>query len=223
MYSVITGDIVDSSRDLEKGAGDPYEVIHQILYDIFDEFQGKGWLGTGDYAIYRGDSFQCISRAEDGLLLGILIKAALKGGRIKSVSSSEESTSWDCRMAIGIGTVSYKADTVEESNGEAFIKSGRLLDKIDKRFLAFATPWKSIQAELDLMAKYLDIILHRLWTPATATTVLEYLLHHPTQTELASILKISQPAVNRRLHGAEIEVLEMTLERYRSIIKLKLQ
>lgn len=221
MYAVITGDIVGSTLTVGARSQNHFSEIDSILSGTFGLMQEKGWLNEGDFVSFRGDSFQCILPAERGIDAALLLKAALKGG---TTTESEKTpvNSWSCRLVIGLGEVTYRADNVSKSNGPAFQRSGRTLDTLPKdQYIAIVCPWDQANEEFDLMSSYMDIIIERLWTPISGQTALIYFRgdKEQTQKEMAEIVGISQSAMNSRIHAAELRVLEKTIMRYQSIVK----
>lgn len=217
MFAVITGDIVDSTTRYQP---DPqvFSEIDRILTSVFTHMHEKGWMRKGDYMVYRGDSFQCLLPVEKGMQGILMIKAALKGGM--EVDSHNTQLSWGCRLAVGIGEVTYRADHISKSNGPAFQRSGRKLDAMLKdHFTEIKTPWEQANEELDLTCRYLDIVIERLWTVNSARTAWMYFRDDYTQQELADQFGITQSAMNQRIQGAELAVLEQTIQRYQNIIK----
>ncbi len=164
MYAVITGDIVDSTSPRGKFTQDQFSMIDENLSKAFGLMRDKGWLGKEDFISFRGDSFQCLLSAERGLEAALLIKAALKGG-ISDDFRKPTPLSWSCKLVVGIGEVTYRAKQISNSNGPAFQRSGRKLDELPKNhFMAIVSPWDSTNEELDLISRYLDIVIERLWT-----------------------------------------------------------
>ena len=81
------------------------------------------------WQFFRGDSFQLEAKSvENVLMLALKIKATVKC--IKAL---------DIKIAIGIGSKDYSAPKITESNGEAFIYSGELFDRMRKKNLAIKT------------------------------------------------------------------------------------
>lgn len=219
MYSVITGDIVSSTSN--QGAGDTrlFNEIDLNLSRAFGHMKEKSWMEDGDYVSFRGDSFQCLLPIEHGMEGALIIKAALKGG-IASDPGAGAPLSWSCRLAIGIGEVTYRADQISKSNGPAFQRSGRTLDALPKdHFIEVKTAWDDVNDEMDLVCRYLDIVLERVWTVNSARTAWLYFQNDYTQQEMADLIGISQSAMNQRIQGAELAVLEQTIKRYKTITK----
>lgn len=223
MYAVITGDVVGSTTSQTRGDQNKYGLLDESLTTAFESMMTQGWVSKGDFTSFRGDSFQGVLPAEHGLEAVLLIKSALKGG-VTADLKADHGLSWSCRVGMGIGEVTYRAPHVSKSNGPAFHRSGRLLDAMPRdHFVAMASPWDSVNEELELMCRYLDIIIERLWTVKSARSVYVHLKENYTQQEMADLFGISQPALSQRIQSAEWAVLEQTIRRYHSIINLKRQ
>lgn len=219
MYAVITGDIVDSTSRARGKDSHIFSDIDHNLTLVFEHMIGKGWLAAGDFVSFRGDSFQCLLPVEWGMEAALLIKAALMGG-IASEPGTSSPLSWSCRLVVGLGEVTYRAEQISKSNGPAFLLSGRTLDAMPKdQFTNVMSGWDDANGEFDLMCRYLDIIIERVWTVNSAWTAWMFFKDEYTQREMADFFGISQSAMNQRIQGAEIAVLEQTIRRYRSIIK----
>src|SRR5690606_27189643 len=116
-WTVITGDIIDSQKTV------PESWLKQ-LKEILSQY-GKE---KTDWEIYRGDSFQLILSKKESMEAVLLLKSAMK------------SIGVDVRMAIGLGEIDYKSPKVSESNGSAFVNSGRKLESLKKETLGIQTP-----------------------------------------------------------------------------------
>lgn len=218
VYAVITGDIVQSTSEKD-GKRSNFHVIDEILTGAFEVMTEKKWLNAEDYVSFRGDSFQCLLPPDKGLLGALFIKAALRGG-IASDPRTPLPWSGSCRMVVGIGEVTYRAEQVSKSNGPAFQRSGRTLDAMPRdHYIDIVTPWEEVNEEFELTARFLDIIVERLWTKISARTAWVHFLEEWTQQQLAELFGISQPAMHQRIQGAEIAVLDHTIERFQSTIK----
>ncbi|NGP86817.1 SatD family protein [Fodinibius halophilus] len=200
MKAVITGDIINS-RDKS-----PEEALNS-LKSVLQEYGGS----PRQWEIYRGDSFQLMTaQPQESFCIAIRIKAALKTVKKR-----------DVRMAIGIGDVDYEAETVTESNGEAFVRSGARFEQLEKEKvnLAVQTPWRSFDDEMNLYIR-LALIAMDHWSEASAEfmdTQLTY--RNLTQKELAKKLGIGQSSVSERKKRANCdEILELE-QRYKRRLK----
>ncbi len=222
--AVLTGDLV-KSRTIKGGE---IETVISSLKKTFSELNNKILLNKASFQIFRGDSFQAIiPDPELALISAIIIRAHLrtfesnhsltgKGRSYKPINYAYT----DARIAIGIGEVSYMGNKVSESQGEAFRKSGYLLDKLkkDNERLGVDTPWESVNKEFYVESKLADAVISR-WTANTAMAVFIHLLEKKNQSELARKLNITQPATHKRLvtYG-NIGSINAFVERYLELI-----
>lgn len=216
--AVITGDIV-RSREM----GD-LQALLQVLKEAVVEIEKE--LDTLiKLELYRGDSFQIlIDRPEQAIKIAVLLRSKLRSAT-KSLEGYITDTSleklWDARVAVGIGKVNKPAPKVVESTGEAFELSGRQLDKLkgSQDRISFKSSWEDLNHQLEVLAKLTDAIISR-WTLNSSEAVYSYLLFGETQQQIAMKLKISQPAVHKRLTIANIDAIDGLLKYlYRTIKK----
>ena len=197
MTSVITGDIINSRNTSS-------EVWLKELKHIFKE------LNAGE--IYRGDSFQIeIKDISKSLYTAIYIKSVLK--TIKNI---------DVRMAIGIGTKNFDANTVKEANGAAFVNSGFAFDNyLKKQTLAIKTPWKKIDEEVNISLG-LGLLTIDHWTTNSSEIVKVSLeKKEATQKEIAAFLKISQSSASERRKRSGFDEIMKLEKRFQKLINQK--
>ncbi len=202
MTSVITGDIVGSRK--VKNPEEWMEPLKALFLTIGDE--PKVWQ------IFRGDSFQLeVKDVKSALKVAIQIKATIK--TIEGL---------DVRMAIGIGSKTYDAPKVIESNGDAFVHSGELFEKMKKQNLALKSPWKEIDQEMNLYIE-LGLLTMDRWTKNSAEIV-SLALKHPnaTQKELGRKLNINQGNVSNRQKRSGFEEIMKMEARYRDLVVKKI-
>lgn len=202
MTSILTGDIVNS-RSVQN---------HELWMEPLKEVFRRHGQEPGTWEIFRGDHFQLeVSDVRESLLQAILIKAT-----VKCVPDL------DVRIAVGIGEVSYRADKISESNGEAFIRSGELFEEMKKTTLAIRSPWPEFDGQMNL---HLELALLTMdnWTPSSAEVVKLGIQHpHATQKELASMLGISQGRVSERQQRAGSDAVHNMELRYRDLLSVYL-
>jgi len=200
LYAVVTGDIVGSTRI----RGSPRD---RLLSVVKSSFQGLRHAISGKvsapFGLYRGDSFQgVLSRPEDALRAVICIRASLRCG----LQEGPKNYPLDARIVVGIGTIEFlPSRRAAEGDGDAFRRSGPMLDKMRRaqprlRKLLIQTPWKEIDAELDVHCALLDALVNR-WSVKQAEAILGQ-MRGLTQEKIAQELGISQPAVQQRLEDA---------------------
>lgn len=209
MKAVITGDLIDSTNYK------PQE-LDGILNVINTEFEDFRSTYQTDFKIFRGDSFQgVVLDPTVALDLAMTIKTTV--GKIV-IQDKKSSGLTDFRIAIGIGEINLKRDSILESNGEAFQFSGKTLDtmKGDYPRLLLKTADKDLNNQFNVYFGLLDSITSK-WSVASAEVV--YYLHKgKKETEAAKILGINQSAVNHRKKAANWDAISMLLKRYKAVV-----
>lgn len=183
MIAIITGDIVSSQS---------------VKTDIWNDALSRVLSTLGPqpqrWDIFRGDSFQArVDNPADAMRVAVQIKATMK--MIKGL---------DMRMAIGIGDIEYEGKDITESNGSAFIHSGRLFDELPSMHqrLAIRSPWSDLDECINLPCKLACITMNK-WL-ANAAEVMQYILLNPnaSQSETGKALGIAQNTVSERFSRA---------------------
>jgi len=195
--AILTGDIANS-RSVHPETWLPG--LKTILNSVGKE--------PSKWEIFRGDSFQVETSADDALTLALKIKASVKTHR-----------ELDVRQSIGIGSIDYKADKITESNGTAFTFSGDNFDKKNIQKLILKSDDDEFDATFDVILKLIGHIADD-WKPATAETILQALSHpNLTQKELAKKMEKSAATVNGALkRGGYPEILQ-AIELFKNRLK----
>lgn len=197
MLAVLTADIINSrGEDASKWMPVLQEELNRI---------GKSPV---DWEIYRGDSFQLKTDVKQALSVLIHLKAVIK--QFKKL---------DVRVAIGIGEESYVAEKVTESNGTAYVYSGKCFDGLKKQTMAIQSPWKDFDETLNLLLEVLGLTINN-WTPNYANLV-KASLENPnkTQAEIAQKLNKKQGNLSAALKRAGFDEIEKILKFYTKKIK----
>lgn len=199
MKAVITGDIINSRR----GA------IGGTLGDLKNVLATYGKTPQ-TWEIYRGDSFQLLlDNPSESLRAAMNLKASMKVVKSR-----------DVRMAIGIGTVSYRTERVTESNGDVFIRSGERFEQLrtDRLTLAVSSPWPEWDEEINLYIE-LALIAMDAWTVASAEYVRMQLTENGLNQEEAAIrLGISQSSVSTRKKRSHFDTLAHLERRFQQTL-----
>ncbi|AZI66253.1 winged helix-turn-helix transcriptional regulator [Kaistella daneshvariae] len=198
MIAIITGDIINSQMS-------DSELWLPKLKDLM-----ASWSKSPEnWEIYRGDEFQLKCSVDE-----VFRKALL----LKSLTRTFENL--DVRLAIGIGNEVFLSDKITESNGSAYVNSGRLLTEIKSqgKTLAIQTENDKVNRDLNILFKWAAIDFDN-WTAATAE-IIHQLLVNPalTQEELAKALNITQSSVSQRLKRANFDLLQETDQFFRKKI-----
>lgn len=204
---VITADIVGSTKIPPESRG----VLPLILKELVSQLQS---LGTDMHCeIYRGDSFQLVvDDCEKSPLIAVLMRVGLMRNNLTP------SEILDARMSLGIGRVTFEADSVGQSDGEAFVLSGRNFDRIGKRKLLINTSEQSMNAELTVYAAILDDLLAGL-SQAKSKVVFEHLFHPDfTMEKIGKELCITKQAVSQTYKSARVKIMDLILKRIEEIL-----
>lgn len=197
MKAVITGDIV-KSQNFET------ELWHNALKEALSKDQPANW------EIYRGDEFQVlVENAEDAFLRVMQIKAKIK--KIQDL---------DVRMSIGLGQQDFKGDKISESNGSAFINSGRNLDRLksEKINLGIHSENANFDETINLIFSWLSLVTDN-WSIVSAEIMDIFLQDTASnQEEVARKLNITQSSVSQRLKRANYDLITETDQFFRKKI-----
>jgi DNA-binding XRE family transcriptional regulator len=162
----------------------------------------QSWSNTPkNWEIYRGDEFQLKCSVDEVFHKALLIKSLLRSFE-----------NLDVRVAIGIGNEVFLSEKITESNGSAYLNSGRLLTDIKSQGKTFAiqTENEKVNQDLNILFKWAAIDFDN-WTVATAEIIHQLLRNSElTQDELAKELNITQSSVSQRLKRANFELLQET-------------
>ncbi len=198
MIAVITGDIINSQQSAT-------EVWITKLKNLLEN-----WGSTPQaWEIYRGDEFQLKCKIDDVFWYFLAIKSLIK---------SQENL--DVRIAIGIGHENFSSEKITESNGSAYVNSGRLLKdlKSDGHTVSIKTSNDRVDRDLNILMKWASKDFDN-WTMATSEIVHEMIMNpNSTQEDLAKKFNISQSSVSQRLKRANYELIVETNQYFKKKI-----
>lgn len=198
MIAIITGDIINSARY------GPSEWMAK-LKSYLNQW-GNSPLA---WEIYRGDEIQLRIAMADALQAAIQLKALIRS--VKGL---------DIRLSIGIGDESHVGHSVSESNGTAYQRSGRGLEKLkkNKANLMLATGDEKYDKTFNLLLKMaLDFMDN--WSPVSAEIVSMNLRNpNASQQMLAEELNIKQSAISQRQKRARLDLVRELLAYYKETI-----
>lgn len=199
MIAVLTGDVVNSQHS-------DTEVWISKLKNLL----GQWGSAPFQWEIYRGDEFQIKCSVEEVFWKFLSIKSLIK---------SQENL--DVRIAIGIGEETFSSEKITESNGSAYINSGRLLNnlKSDGYNLAIKTPVECVNNDLNMLLKWASKDFDG-WSVATAEIIHQLILYpESNQEDLAKKFNISQSSVSQRLKRANYDLLVETNDYFKNKIE----
>jgi hypothetical protein len=202
-YAVLNGDIVRSTRLSTVALQAALDALRHAIAEFGSIFPDAS---LANVEFFRGDAFQLSLNPQFAFRLALLLQARLCALQGSSV-----------RISIGFGTA---GDTGSGAHGEAFVLSGRALDKIGPYYrpyyrLTAAAPERSgaLSTALPIVSHLCDSLSRR-WKPATAEKVAVALLTPSgTQAEIALRLDrpVSQQVVSSALSAAGWRPLEEVL------------
>lgn len=204
LYSVITGDIVKSSKLSLDQHKQLIKVMRSCSKDISKVFPDALKY---EPELFRGDSWQLlIKKTELAFSIALFYRAYLK--------AKMQLSSIDARMAISIGTV----DFVEASFGigDAYKISGKALDKKGKRKIKFVSDIIPNSDVIDLIIYNTDFISSR-WTSNQCKIVL-LALQNMDQKAIASKLRITQQAVSKQIDSAGWAIVSESITYFKNAI-----
>ena len=210
MKGVITADVVGSTQIKIEDRGTLPALLHELIRKIA---QCRPELKL-QVDIFRGDSFQVwIEKPECAPLVALLLRAGL---RMSALRAGEQQL--DARISVGIGDVAYRDARVSQSDGEAFVLSGRGFDQLGKQQrLMVQTPSETANEELRVETAFVDDIVSN-WSALHSKIMYQALLREMSQGELAEKNNTSQQNVRKRLEKAKAKLIRMYLDRVASLI-----
>lgn len=205
--AIITGDIIDSTAltVIER------EIMLKALQEISDVLQPI--VSQLVVEIFRGDSFQIyVHETKQAVEAAIGIRAWLRSQKLENSNAV-----LDARLAVGIGSIDFESNSLATSDGEAFRRSGRLLDEMTRSRLEISTPWESVNDELNVSTAFADDIISS-WTESQSTIMLQTLLTRGSHMEVAGKLNISRQMVTKSLKIAKEELISNYIRRFETLI-----
>jgi len=202
--SVITGDLIDSTRVADTAA-------FRAQLDTVLAAMSKNYSAT--VATYRGDGFQL---ALDENVNPFQVALLLRTGLI--AHSPDNANRWDARVAIGLGAVDQPD---KNQNSPAFVESGRALDAMRKDHLRAVTDndKEAVRLALDVCCRFADDILNNL-TAVEAEMLYYYLLDRGSHQSIADKLGKQRPTVTIALQRAKYKLLGQFADDMNRIVRL---
>lgn len=203
---VITGDIIESSAIQIEYRDLLVESIQRIANELMV-------IGSLKIEFFRGDSFQMvIDSPENAMKIAVLLRAGLK-----SETPKEFKKPWDARISLGVGTISYHANNIVLSDGEAFQYSGRELDEMGKRRLMVKTRWSEVNEELQVSTAFADEVITS-WSVSQSQATYQVLLHNTPQKYIAQKFQKSAQNISKLLSAAKVNLIQTYIDRYHNLI-----
>ncbi|MBE2256266.1 MAG: hypothetical protein IAE65_08705 [Ignavibacteria bacterium] len=188
--AVITGDIVSFTQLDPKSR----TRLTSELKKCFSELERKR-ITEREIEIFRGDSFQgVINNPAEALLVALYIRSYIIKSTIKFKNSKT-----DARISIGIGKVNKLKSKIIESDGEAFILSGRGLDEMKNSdaLIKIISRYEQFNEIFNIVCTLMEPLIQN-WSFPQAEVVY-YALNGYNQIEISKKIKITQASVNQRV------------------------
>lgn len=178
--------------------------IRQFLDGLSEKSQGKDWG-----RLFKGDSVEIfLANPNEALRVALLLKTLVK----KTFSWGKETNikrelfrKYGIRLAIGIGEMRIADQKQDVLDGDAIYYSGRLLESQNnngnersavKRTMFFGSGNVSLSEHIDVVLGLLDVVLNK--ATSVQCAVLHYKLLEIQEEEIAKLLNVTQPAVNKQ-------------------------
>ncbi|MBT1063520.1 hypothetical protein KJY73_08035 [Bowmanella sp. Y26] len=181
IYAVLTGDIVASGQI-------PSADYDALLYSLDQTLRYLCQEHAGQYNIYRGDAFQLLlENPQSWAASAILLRLAML------------SQQQDCRLSIGIGSLSNPRPDVKSATGEAFTLSGTGLDNLPQgQRMCARSPDQDFNWHISVNLRQTDALLSQL-TVRQSQALQEYL----------TIKDKNHRAVAKRLHTSRVNATKL--------------
>lgn len=202
--AVLTGDLVYSTRVPSSFHG---RILRRLRRIFADARQLASPLSP--FQIHRGDAFQVV--LPDG-------RRALPTCLFLRCSCIAQ-LQLDVRISVGIDVIDRGGvRSPGEGSGPAFIRSGRALNRMPAHRRLLIDTWDDqLNQEMDAFCALIDALVGT-WTEKECEAV-ALRLKGMKQAQIASKLKISQPAVNQRLSLANWWAIDRSLDRWQAALK----
>lgn len=203
LYAVLTGDLIRSTALTADRLADARRVAETSAQALDETL---AWDQVGELDFFRGDAWQLVlGRPGAALRAGLLIRA-----RLRALAGV------DTRIAIGVGGADrIDPGRVSRSTGEAFVLSGRTLDRMTSYFdLSGAVPEGAPEVERWLtLTLQLCGGLARNWTKRQAEVAARALgMANPTHEAIAQAFDIRKQSVTDILEAAHWRLLTEALK-----------
>lgn len=188
------------------------------LPDLFRaSFQAVNRLVDGEasfrYEIIRMDEFLAICEAPEKAMRSLLMLLSA----FRFLASRELKERLELQASLGLGPIEFEQEQLRESDGTALRHATGGLENMKRNHrLSVRSDNKAFNEEYDLSCRFMDILLND-WSDEQAEALFLN-LSGKKQSNISTLLKISQPAVNRRLKAAHADTVLAFTKRYEYLI-----
>lgn len=203
LTAVITGDVVGSTAPEAPERSTLLRALNGLTEVLRETFGAETVPRPVD--VYGGDTWQVLlTRPSCALRAALLVRSTLRGH-----VEVDAYTPIDTRLFVARGSVDTLSEgRLSESDGEAFRVSGRGLQHLGDRRMAFGNTTRSHLGDWDVVFRLLDAIASE-WTPRQSRTV-SGALRGWRQERIAGLWSppVSQPTVAGHLRAAHWDAIE---------------
>lgn len=204
-FAIIAGKLADSKQI----SGNQFSRIPDLIRNSFrkvnellDEDE------QFEYEIIRMDEFLAKSKNTGSSITRIIMLLSA----FRAISDSELGIKSELKVALGIGPVEFLQNQLRESDGTAVRFATNGLSKLKRsQRIIITTNDENQNDEFKVSCGFMDILI-REWSDEQAEALFLKLIGK-NQVEISEFLKISQPAVNRRLKAAHYDATELFIKR----------
>ncbi len=203
MMAVLTNDIVESTKLSTHEYTKVMTALKQLL-----ESQAERYGCT--YEIFRGDSFQILYpdysvAMQSTLTIRLNLQAGISCSPVKLTQS------------LAVDKILKQSDKLGNSLGEAFILSGRALDKATSGDLLVNFSPSLVNTDLSISTLFLRYLLDGL-TEKQAKVLFYYIdLNSPEQKNIAEIMRMTRQNIATHLKRSGAELVKAYLKGYREL------
>jgi len=166
-----------------------------------------------EFEIIRMDEFLARIESPKAALHSILMFAS----QFRYETYQELGIRAELRLSLAVGPIEYVRKELRESDGTAFREADAGLKEMKRnQRLYITTQTASINEEFKVSCGFMDILIHN-WSDEQAEALF-HCMSGKNQVKISEELKISQPAVNRRLKAANWDAIERFIKRYETLI-----
>lgn len=200
--AVITGDLIGSTQVADPAAF--RDCLRKLLDLVADKFHAQTNL-------FRGDGFQVATDMQgNAFRLAMVLRTSLIS------QSPANSSRWDARVAIAFGAGDLSG---ANQNSDAYVNSGRTLDKLEKDNLSIHAEGEPMQLSTAAATQFADDILNHL-TPVEAQVLYYHLLEGGSHQSIADTLGKKRPTITLALQRARYQLLDRYINDMDKLIRM---
>lgn len=221
--ATISADIVSSTALSVEELTLLQSEIRRFLDELSEKSQGKDWgrLFKGDSVeIYLHDPHEALRVA---LLLKTLVKKTFSWGKETNVRR-ELFRKYGIRLAIGIGEMRIANQKQDVLDGDAIYYSGRLLEKqkqsgndrlLMNSSMCFGYKNNAVDEYVSVVLDFLDVLFRD--ATSRQCEIVYYRLLGKQEKEVAELLRITQPAVNKQSNAVGWKAIESAVKYFEKL------